>query len=463
MSAKQIIEVEGQSRALWISTIAFTVCFAVWTIFSIIGIQIKKDLGLNDTEFGLLVGTPILTGSLTRFFLGIWTDQYGGRLVYTVVMMSAAVATWLLTYATTYELMLIAALGLGVAGGSFAVGVAYVSRWYPTEKQGTALGIFGAGNVGAAVTHFTAPFVMVALGWQTVAQIWAIALAAMAVVFWFVAQDDPTIVARRKGGTSLPPLAKRLAPLARLQVWRFSLYYFFTFGAFVALSLWLPRYYVGVYKLPIETAGVVVTGFSLAGSLFRMFGGWLSDKYGARFVMYVSLTAAVVLTFIISYPETDYVVHGIKGDIRFTFGIGLMAFVLLTSALGFSMSIGSAAVYKHIPVYYPDNVGSVGGLVGMIGALGGFILPIGFGVMNDLLNVWTSCFMLLFALVSIALVWMHFAIRFMERRKIPELRGPKFLPELEQAVEADARTRKNIDRASQAVTARAGQPLRNKR
>ncbi len=463
MSAKQIIGIEGQGRALWISTIAFTVCFAVWTIFSIIGIQIKKDLGLNDTEFGLLVGTPILTGSLTRFFLGIWTDQYGGRLVYTVVMMSAAVATWLLTYATTYELMLIAALGLGVAGGSFAVGVAYVSRWYPTEKQGTALGIFGVGNVGAAVTHFTAPFVMVAFGWQTVAQIWAIALAAMAVVFWFVAQDDPTIVARRKEGTSLPPLAKRLAPLARLQVWRFSLYYFFTFGAFVALSLWLPRYYVGVYKLPIETAGIVVTGFSLAGSLFRMLGGWLSDKYGARFVMYVSLSAAVVLTFIISYPETDYIVHGIKGDIRFTFGMGFPVFVFLTSALGFSMSIGSAAVYKHIPVYYPDNVGSVGGLVGMIGALGGFVLPIGFGVMNDLLNVWTSCFMLLFALVSIALVWMHFAIRFMERRKIPELRGPKFLPELEQAVEADARTRSNIDRALQAVAARAGQPLRNKR
>jgi len=369
-------------------------------------------------------------------------------------MVSAAVATWLLTYATTYELMLIAALGLGVAGGSFAVGVAYVSRWYPTEKQGTALGIFGVGNVGAAVTHFTAPFVRVAFGWQTVAQIWAIALAAMAVVFWFVAQDDPTIVARRKEGTSLPPLAKRLAPLARLQVWRFSLYYFFTFGAFVALSLWLPRYYVGVYKLPIETAGVVVTGFSLAGSLFRMFGGWLSDKYGARFVMYVSLSAAVVLTFIISYPETDYIVHGIKGDIRFTFGMGFPAFVLLTSALGFSMSIGSAAVYKHIPVYYPDNVGSVGGLVGMIGALGGFVLPIGFGVMNDLLNVWTSCFMLLFALVSIALVWMHFAIRFMERRKIPELRGPKFLPELEQAVEADARTTTNIDRAAQAVATR---------
>ena len=189
---------------------------------------------------------------------------------------------------------------------------------------------------------------------------------------------------------------------------------------------------MGVYGLSIETSGLVVTAFSLAGSVFRAFGGWLSDKYGARSVMYASLIAAVIVTFIVSYPQTDYVVHGIKGDIRFTLGIGFVPFVALTVALGFFMSLGSAAVYKHIPVYYPDNVGSVGGLVGMIGALGGFVLPIAFGSMNDLLNVWTSCFMLLFALVATALVWMHIAIRIMERRKIPELRGPKYLPDLEE-------------------------------
>ena len=166
--------------------------------------------------------------------------------------------------------------------------------------------------------------------------------------------------------------------------------------------------------------------------MFRAAGGWLSDKFGARAIMYVSLIAAVVVTFIISYPETDYVVHGIKGNIRFTIGIGFLPFVLLTVILGFFMSLGSAAVYKHIPVYYPDNVGSVGGLVGMVGALGGFVLPIAFGFMNDLLNVWTSCFMLLFALVAVALVWMHVAIRIMERQKIPQLRGPHYLPELEQ-------------------------------
>src|SRR5262245_5171752 len=124
---------EGQSRALWLSTIAFTVCFAVWTIFAIIGVRIKQELNLNETQFGLLVGTPILTGSLIRIFLGIWTDQYGGRIIYTLVMLSAAVATFLLSYATTYPQMLIAALGVGISGGSFAVGIAYVSRWYSTE------------------------------------------------------------------------------------------------------------------------------------------------------------------------------------------------------------------------------------------------------------------------------------------------------------------------------------------
>ena len=149
-----------QTKVLSTSTFAFAVCFAVWTIFSIIGVKIKADLGLNDTEFGLLVATPILTGSISRIFLGIWTDQYGGRLVYTLVMIFAAIATWLLSTVDTYIMFLVAALGVGLAGGSFAVGIAYISRWYPREKQGTALGIFGVGNVGAAVTNFGAPFLL---------------------------------------------------------------------------------------------------------------------------------------------------------------------------------------------------------------------------------------------------------------------------------------------------------------
>ncbi len=422
-----------RNRALGVSTLAFTVCFAVWTVFSIIGIKIQQDLGLNETQFGLLVATPILTGSLSRIFLGIWTDQYGGRLVYTVLMVATSVAAWLLSFAETYFMFLIAALGVGLAGGSFAVGIAYVSRWYDSDHQGTALGIFGMGNVGAAVTNFGAPFILLAIGWQGVARVYAGVLLLMAVVFLLTTKTDPAVVARRQRGERPQSAFMALTPLKKLQVWRFSIYYFFVFGAFVALALWLPRYYVAVYDLDIRAAGMLAAVYALPASIFRAAGGWMSDRWGARKVMYWTFFASVVCTFLLSYPATDYVVHGIKGPISFSMAMGVVPFAVITFILGFFMSLGKAAVYKHIPVYYPDHVGSVGGMVGMIGGLGGFALPIAFGAMNDLTGVWTSCFMLLFTLVAIALTWMHFAIMLMEKRALPELRGPKYLPELEQA------------------------------
>ena len=153
-----------QQLALWMGTLAFTISFAVWTIFSIIGLQIKQELGLNDTQFGLLVAMPILTGSLSRIFLGVWTEQIGGRLVFTGVMLAGAIATWLLASATTYPMFLVAAFAMGIAGGSFTVVITYVSKWFPKERQGTALGIVGAGNIGAAVTKLLAPVVMVSMG-----------------------------------------------------------------------------------------------------------------------------------------------------------------------------------------------------------------------------------------------------------------------------------------------------------
>jgi NNP family nitrate/nitrite transporter-like MFS transporter len=422
-----------QGRALWLSTIAFTICFAVWTIFAIIGIRIRQELGLNSTEFGLLVGTPILSGSLIRLILGIWTDQYGGRRVYTVVMLSAAVATFLLTWAHSYPEFLIAALFVGIAGGSFAVGVAYVSRFFPPNKQGTALGVFGAGNVGAAVTKFFAPFVLVAYGWQAVAQVWAAALAVMAVTFWIFSEEDPVVRARREKHEKPKSAWLELATLKHVQVWRFSLYYFFVFGAFVALSLWLPQYLIKVYGVDIETAGMMAAMFSLPASLFRAYGGHLSDRYGARRVMYWTFFVAVAATFVLSYPPTEYLVKTVNGTVSFHLEMGLVPFVVTVFVLGFFMALGKAAVYKHIPVYYPDNVGAVGGLVGMIGGLGGFVLPIAFGALVDLTGLWTSCFMLLFLLVTTALIWMHVSIRQMERgvaaealKKLPEL------PEMEE-------------------------------
>ena len=419
-----------QYQALGLSTLAFTVCFAVWTIFSIIGVQIKQDLGLSETQFGILVATPVLTGSLSRIFLGVWTEQFGGRLVYTLQMLITAVCTWLLSSVETYEMFLVAALGVGLAGGSFIVGIAYTSQWFEKERQGTALGIFGAGNVGAAVTNFGAPFLVIAFGWEQTAQIYSVILAIMAVSFYVFSKEDPTLRARRERSEKPPSVMLQLEPLKNIQVWRFSTYYFFVFGGFVALASYLPRFYVGAYGLELATAGMLAAMYSLPGSVFRALGGWMSDKWGARAVMYFTFIVSLICLFVMSYPDTRYVVEGIEGPIEFTIGISLPVFVTLTVVLGFVMSLGKAAVYKHIPVYYPDNVGSVGGLVGMIGGLGGFFLPIGFGILNDFLGIWTNSFMLLFALVAVSTVWMHVAIRLMERKKFPELAEEKFLSDV---------------------------------
>ena len=424
-----------QSRALTASTLAFTVCFAVWTIFSIIGIRIKAELGLSDTAFGILVATPVLTGSISRIFLGIWADQFGGRVVFSVQMLLTGLATWLLTLAHSYEMYLVAALGVGFAGGGFSVGVAYVSRWFPKERQGMALGIFGVGNVGAAVTSFGAPILLAMVGgsWQSVAQIYAAVIAITAVVFYLVTKDDPAVTARRTSGRSRSTFLEQLEPLRNQQVWRFALYYFFVFGGFVALALWLPRYLMGAYGLDLKTAGMITAAYAIPASLFRAYGGSLSDKLGARRIMYVAFIVSLICFFMLAYPATHYTIEGIRGQIEFSTSMGLAPFVVIIFVLGFVMSLGKAAVFKHIPVYYPGHVGAVGGLVGMIGGLGGFVLPIAFGVMNDLTGIWTSCFALLFLIVGVSLGWMHIAVRQMEGQaaegafgelpEFPELQG----------------------------------------
>lgn len=385
-----ISAVSSSTRALTLSTLAFTLCFAVWMIFAIIGLQIREELQLSETQFGLLIGMPVLTGSLIRVLLGIWTDQLGGRIVYTLTMLSAALATFLLSFAKTYPQFLLAALGVGLAGGTFAVGVAYVSRFFPAERQGTALGIFGVGNVGAALTKFGAPFLLIAYGWQGVAQIYAAVLVVTALLFWVLSEDDPSreMAVRRS-------FREELAVLADIRVLRFSLYYFFVFGGFVALALWLPRYLIGVYQLDVATAGMIGAAYSLPGSVFRAWGGSLSDKYGARVIMTWTFVVSTLATLTLALP----------------LGLGTEAFIAIVFVLGLFMALGKAAVFKYIPLYYPNNVGGVGGMVGMVGGLGGFVLPLLFGWLRDVTGDWASCFAALFLVSLICLLWMRLVLR----------------------------------------------------
>ena len=405
----------GAGTALWATTFAFTVCFAVWTLFTIVGLDWKDRLGLSEVEFGLLVAMPILSGSVGRLLLGIWADRIGGRRVFLLVMVAAALLTFVLSLAESYAQFLLVGFGLGIVGGAFAPGLGYLSRFYGPDRQGPVLGIFGTSNVGAALTVLAAPFVLTSLGWQAVAQIWAAALLLAAVVFFALTREDPEETARRQEGNAAVPLKQQLEVLRNVQIWRFSLYYFFVFGAFVALSLWLPRYLMGAYGLDLATAGVLSAFYIVPASVFRRYGGKLSDRYGARAVMYVVLGIGTLCTFMLAYPPTTYIVEGARGTITFRTEMGLVPFLIATALLGFAMSLGKAAVFKHIPTYYPHHVGLVGGVVGMVGGLGGFILPIVFGALIDLIGIWTSAFAVLFSIVLAALLWMHFAVRAMER------------------------------------------------
>ncbi|MDP2620089.1 MAG: MFS transporter [Hyphomicrobiales bacterium] len=403
-------ETRKQYSVLTMNTLAFTVNFAVWTMFSVIGIRIKSELALNETEFGLLVATPILTGSLVRLPLGILTDRFGGRVIYFIQMILVAIPTYGLAFATEYWQYLAIGLFVGLAGGSFAIGIAYTSAWFPKEKQGTAMGIFGAGNAGAAVTNLVAPLIIIALGWRAVPQIYSVAMLAMAVIFWFFTYPDPRLEERRQKGR-FPTLSDQLAPLAELRVWRFGLAYYFVFGGFVALALWLPKYYISEYGLSLSAAAFISMFFTLPSGVIRALGGWISDRYGGSTTTWWVFWVCIVCLFFLSYPPTTLVIHGIKGSVNLDIAVGVILFTVLVFVVGIAQGIGKASVYRELADYYPANMGAVGGLVGVIGGLGGFTLPIMFGVAADATDVRSSTFMLMYAVVAGVMIWTWMAER----------------------------------------------------
>ncbi len=398
-----------QVLALGASTLGFAVNFAVWVIFSVIGIKIKAELNLNETEFGLLVATPILTGSLIRLPLGVLTDRYGGRIVYFLQMLSVVIPTWLLSYATEYWQYLALGLFVGVAGGSFAVGIAYTSAWFSKERQGTAMGIFGAGNAGSSLTKFVAPLIIAASAvgsWRAVPQVYAVAMLVMALLFWFLTTPDPLHRKDSPTRRKPPTLGEQLTPLLDMRVWRFGLIYYFVFGAFVALALWLPKYYVGEYGLPLATAAFLTILFDLPSGAIRALGGWASDKWGGSTVTWWVMWISLACLFLLSYPPTTMIVHGIKGDRSIDIGVGLVVFTALIFFIGLAQGFGKASVYRSLADHYPTNMGVVGGIVGVIGGLGGFTLPIMFGVAADVIGVRSSCFMLMTLVVIVTMIWM---------------------------------------------------------
>jgi NNP family nitrate/nitrite transporter-like MFS transporter len=400
--ASELIQQRKAWSVLIVSTLAFTACFMVWMMFGVIGVPIKKMLDLNATQFGLLMAMPVLTGSLVRVPLGIWTDRYGGRIVMTVLMAVTVPAIWLMSYATAYWHFLVIGLFVGLAGGSFSVGTPYVARWFPKSKQGMAMGVYGAGNSGSAVNKFVAPVILVAFGWAAVPQVYAAIMAGTVLLFWLFSHSDPAHLV-----PSQVSFTEQLKGLKDPRVLKYCQYYSIVFGGYVALALWMVQYYIGEYGLDIRVAALLAACFSLPGGVLRAVGGVLSDKYGAHSVTWWVLWVSWICLFLLSYPQTEFTIATVTGPKTFVIGLNVYAFTGLMFILGIAFAFGKASVFKYIANDYPGNIGAISGIVGLAGGLGGFVLPIMFGALVDLTGVRSSAFMLMYGVVWVSLIWMY--------------------------------------------------------
>jgi len=330
--------------------------------------------------------------------------------VMTILLVAAAVPVYLLSYATDYWQFLAIGFLLGIVGASFAVGTPYCARFFPREKRGFAMGFFGAGTVGAALNMFVAPRLIEASGWAMVPKVYAGALLVTALIFWLASAPDPGA-----GGTAGPTLMQQLAVLKDRRAWKLCQYYSLAFGGFTALSLWMTQYYVKEYGLDVREAGTLAMAFALPAGALRAVGGWASDRYGAQDVTWWVLWIAWIALFLISYPPTELSVKTIDGTATFHLAWAMLPFTLLLFVLGVALAFGMASTFKYVSDGFPQNLGVVSGIVGLAGGLGGFLLPILWGVVLDVTRIRSSCFMLLYGIVWVSLILMYIT----EVRKVP--------------------------------------------
>lgn len=420
----------GATRVLSLSTFAFTLMFAVWLMFGVLGIPIQKEFGISDSQLAWLSSVAILNGSIWRLFLGVLADRIGGKKVTVVMLLVTAIPAYLLAHIElTYTWLLVLAFFVGFAGNLFSVGVAWNSHWFDRNRQGFALGVFGAGNVGASATKFIGPAVIASTiggsylggiipgGWRFVPALYSILLVITAfAIFFFTPADSENLQTSKS-------LRQMFTPLKYVQVWRFSFYYVVVFGAYVALASWMPKYYVSVYSLNLHDAALLTALFIFPASLLRPLGGYISDKIGARRLMYATFLTMLIALLFLAAPF-GYIILNTPDGIKkvLPYHLGVMPFTALLFIVGCSMGIGKAAVFKHIPEYFPHDVGAVGGLVGTLGALGGFLLPPLFVSVKGWTGLPQSTFIVLFLLTLAAALWMHLAILKMLNNASPELK-----------------------------------------
>ncbi len=359
----------GNTTQLVLATGAFAICFAVFGSVSAMMPLLKKSLGLNTMQVSIAIAVPVLLGSLGRIPLGMLTDRYGGRLIFSIVMICSIVPAFLMGFVNDYAQLILCGFFIGIALAVFSVGVSFVSGWYPPAQQGYALGLYGVGTGGQSLAAMFAPFIAGAFGMR-----WGFWTFGVLLIFWLLlflwkAENAP----RRAPAKSL---SEMLAPLRERMSWVLSLYYFLTFGGFVAMGIYLPIFLTEMFKLTPQDAGLRTAGFVALAVAVRPYGGKLADKIGGRRILLWVFPITALMALLMAFP------------LMITFTVGALG---MAAAIG----LGNGAIFKLVPEYFPQSVGAVTGLVGAAGGLGGFFPPLVLGFIKQTTGSFTLGFALL--------------------------------------------------------------------
>jgi MFS transporter, NNP family, nitrate/nitrite transporter len=367
------------TRNLALATAAFAVAFVGWSLIAPLAKRFQDDLDLTNTRTLMLTAVPVVLGSLLRIPVGALTDRLGGRVMFPIVLVVSAIPATIFGFVDGYAALIVVGFFLGIAGSSFAVGVPFVAGWYPKERQGFALGVYGMGNIGTAIAAFGAPAIVDWLGREALGIVGAVLLLATALVFFRMAEDPPRGPAANYGAVLR----------SGWKLWRLALLYFVTFGGFVAMAVFLPKLLRDWFDISLTNAGLRAAGFTVVATLARPVGGFLSDRIGSA--------AVLVFVFVGAGLDAAWLAH-IAGDP--TWVPVTIACLTLAGFLG----LGNGAVFKAVPLDFPQSTGAATGIVGAAGGLGGFFPPVVMGIVKDHFDTYALGFVGLLVFAVICLV-----------------------------------------------------------
>lgn len=357
-------------KSLFLATTAFAISFANWGLIAGLAPILKKELGLSVAQSSLMIAIPVLLGSLGRIPAGMLTDRFGARGVFSLLLGFGIIPTLALSINHSYASLLFWGFFLGIAGTSFAIGIAFVSRWHPQNRQGIATGIYGVGNIGQSIAVFGGPVLANQIGISNVFRLFGLASLVWAVVF-FLSAKNPTVKVRPKSFKECLSVLK-----TEKLTWVLSLFYALTFGGFISMSIYLPTLLNTIFGLAPADAGARTALFVIVATLVRPIGGWLSDRMGGQVLLFYVFLGVAVIGWLMMLPSIV------------TFTISALGCAIL-------FGLGNGATFKLVPQYFPKQVGTVTGLVGAAGGLGGFFPPLGLGLFQELTKSYALGFILL--------------------------------------------------------------------